>query len=217
MSGPRTQSAGTAEIARRSGGDSLPVDDASPLATTLARIRQRYALHFKLPEGTKPGEERAIEVSLADAARQRYPGAELRYRQVYLAPALVVGAGSAGPGPALINRLPVETSSGGAQAPQVSQVPVTRRRMAVDEDASREGPLSYSMAGPADDVEANAAHSQSGSRYVDQPSQRSGPSVTETKDHKPRCGSWHRVDEPAPPPCPSTTATTDTHQPQQQH
>lgn len=29
--GPRTQSAGTAEIARRSGGDSLPVDDASAL------------------------------------------------------------------------------------------------------------------------------------------------------------------------------------------
>ena len=32
--GPRTQSAGTAEIARRSGGDSLPVDDASALETT---------------------------------------------------------------------------------------------------------------------------------------------------------------------------------------
>jgi hypothetical protein len=55
MSRPRTQSAGTAEIARRSGGDSMPVDDASALETT-PRIRQRYALHFYLPDGVQPGQ-----------------------------------------------------------------------------------------------------------------------------------------------------------------
>jgi VWFA-related protein len=84
--GSQTQSAGTAEIARRSGGDSMSVDQAAALETTLARIRQRYALHFYLPEGARPGEERRIEVELADAARRRYPGAEVRFRQVYLAP-----------------------------------------------------------------------------------------------------------------------------------
>src|SRR4051794_11401250 len=42
--GPHTKSAGTEEIARRSGGDSMPVDNASALDDTLARIRQRYAL-----------------------------------------------------------------------------------------------------------------------------------------------------------------------------
>jgi VWFA-related protein len=216
--GPRTQSAGTAEIAHRSGGDSLPVDAASALETTLARIRQRYALHFNLPDGVKPGEERAIDVSLADAARQRYPRAELRYRRVYLAPTLMAGAGSAGPAPALINRLPVEASGGGTPAPEVRQVPVARRRMAVDRDESREGPLSGPIAAPEADTKADApAPSQSGSRHVDQPSQRSGPIVTETNDQKPRCGGWHRADEPAPPPCPSTTATTDTHQPPQSH
>ena len=215
--GPRTRSAGTAEIARRSGGDRLPVDDASALETTLARIRQRYALHFILPEGVKPGEERAIEVSLADATRQRYPDAELRYRQVYLAPTLMAGAGSAGPAPTLINRLPVEASGGSAQAPEVRQVPVARRRMAVNED-SREGPLSGPLAAPAADTTADTpTPSQGGSRHVDQPSQRSGPIVTETNDQKPRCGGWHRADEAAPPPCPSTTATTDTHQPSQPH
>ena len=52
-------------------------------------------------------------------------------------------------------------------------------------------------------------------RHVDQPSQRAGPIVTETNDQKPRCGGWHRADEAAPPPCPSTTTTTDTHQPSQ--
>jgi hypothetical protein len=86
MSGPRTQSAGTAEIARRSGGDSLEVDDASALETTLARLRQRYALYSYLPEGVKPGQELNIEVELADAARRRYPNADVRFRRVYLAP-----------------------------------------------------------------------------------------------------------------------------------
>ena len=67
MRGPRTHSAGTAEIAQRSGGDSMPVDDAYALENTLARIRQRYALHFNLPQGVRSGEERNIEVSLSDA------------------------------------------------------------------------------------------------------------------------------------------------------
>jgi VWFA-related protein len=84
--GSRTRSAGTSEIARQSGGDSMAVEDASAFADTLARIRERYALYFYLPEGVKPGEERAIEVELSDAARQHYPGAEVRYRRSYLAP-----------------------------------------------------------------------------------------------------------------------------------
>lgn len=92
----RTQSAGTAEIAQRSGGDSLPVDHASALETTLTRIRQRYALHFYLPEGVRPGEERGIEVELADTARRRFPGAEVRYRRVYMTPGGPVQASSPG-------------------------------------------------------------------------------------------------------------------------
>jgi hypothetical protein len=43
-------------------------------------------LYFYLPEGVKPGDELTIEVELSDAARQRYPGAEVRYRRSYLAP-----------------------------------------------------------------------------------------------------------------------------------
>jgi len=101
--GSRTRSAGTAEIARTSGGDSVPVDDASAFEDTLARIRQRYALHFHLPEGVAPGQERAIEVALSDAARRRYPGAEVRYRRVYLTPntaaPVAVGKGTPAPQP----------------------------------------------------------------------------------------------------------------------
>lgn len=86
MIGGHTRSAGTSEIAGQSGGDSMAVDDASAFENTLARIRQRYALYFYLPEGVKPGEERAIEVQLSDAARRRYPGAQVRYRRSYVAP-----------------------------------------------------------------------------------------------------------------------------------
>jgi VWFA-related protein len=84
--GPRTQSAGTSQIANQSGGDSMAVDQASAFQQTLARIRERYALYFYLPEGMQGGEERPVEVVLTDAARRRYPGAEVRYRRSYLAP-----------------------------------------------------------------------------------------------------------------------------------
>lgn len=120
---PRTQSAGTAEIARRSGGDSLRVDDAGSLETTLARIRQRYALHFHLPEGAKPGTERTLEVALATATRRRYPAAEVRYRRVYLTPQ---GGSTTS---AVISPAPAE--------PSVAAVP--KRRPGVNEDGSTTG------------------------------------------------------------------------------
>lgn len=81
-----TQSAGSGEIARESGGDSLRVDDSYALEDTLARLRQRYALYFSLPPGVKAGEERDVQLQLTDAARLRYPGAEVRYRHTYYAP-----------------------------------------------------------------------------------------------------------------------------------
>jgi VWFA-related protein len=84
--GPRTQSAGTAEIATQSGGDSMAVDQASAFERTLARIRERYALYFYLPEGLQTSEEHTVEVLLSDAVRRRYPGAEIHYRRSYLVP-----------------------------------------------------------------------------------------------------------------------------------
>lgn len=82
----QTQSAGTAQIARNSGGDVMSIDQASALEQTFLRIRQRYSLYFTLPEGVKPGQERNIEVGLADAVYLRFPGAEVRYRRVYMVP-----------------------------------------------------------------------------------------------------------------------------------
>jgi VWFA-related protein len=81
-----TQSAGTSEIATQSGGDSMPVDLGSAFEQTLARIRERYALYFYLPDGAQSAEARSVEVELSAAARRRYPRAEVRYRRSYLAP-----------------------------------------------------------------------------------------------------------------------------------
>jgi len=86
MRGPHTQSAGTAEIANQSGGDSMDLDQGSAFERTLARIRERYALYFYLPDGVQPRESSSVEVELSNAARKRYPRAEVHYRRSYLAP-----------------------------------------------------------------------------------------------------------------------------------
>ena len=82
----RMNSAGTAEIAQASGGESMPVDSAAALETTVARLRQRYALYFNLPAGARQGQQRRINIALAGTGATRYPNAELRYRPTYLAP-----------------------------------------------------------------------------------------------------------------------------------
>lgn len=75
----------------------MPVNQASAFEQTLERIRERYALYFYLPEEIKPSEEHSVEVLLTDAARRRYPGAEVRYRRSYLAPNSAAGTEHAPP------------------------------------------------------------------------------------------------------------------------
>lgn len=140
---PHTQSAGTAEIARASGGDSMSVDDASALEETLSRIRQRYALYFNLPDGVRPGQERNITLDLSSAARQRYRDAEVRYRRVYMTP----DAGGAGASPTLVTHAPADTGYSTSRdaassadstnsAGQDTTTPSRRRRVAVNQDGS---------------------------------------------------------------------------------
>ena len=132
MGGPHTQSAGTAEIARDSGGDSMLVNDASALEETLARLRQRYTLYFNLPEGVKPGEERNLEVTLAPAASRRYSDAEVRYRRVHLAP----GGGSDSAPLRVTHASPAAASPGSDPAPSSETAQPRRRRVAVNQDGT---------------------------------------------------------------------------------
>ncbi|MGE5570059.1 MAG: VWA domain-containing protein [Rhodospirillales bacterium] len=137
--GPGTKSAGTAAIARESGGDSMPVDEANALETALSRIRERYALYFHLPEGTRPGQEQIIDVQLTEATRARHPAAQVRFRRVYLAP----GAAAASS----------ELTAGGDSPPP-------RRRLAVSEP---DGPQAPRDAQPApSDAPVQAPENRSG-------------------------------------------------------
>ena len=69
--GSRTRSAGSAEIARESGGDAMQSDEAAALDTTLNRLRQRYALYFNLPAGVVAGDRRTVDIALEDTVRRQ--------------------------------------------------------------------------------------------------------------------------------------------------
>jgi VWFA-related protein len=148
--GGNTRSAGTAEIARDSGGDSMSVNDASALEDTLARLRQRYTLYFNLPEGARPGGESNIVVDLAPEARHRYSDAEIRYRRTSL---LSNGSGNGDPAPTKITRAPADNgySTPSASATDPDAPAVHHRRVAVNEDGS------VIAAPTTDDAPASAA------------------------------------------------------------
>jgi VWFA-related protein len=174
--GGHTKSAGTSEIARASGGDSMSVDDASALDDTLARLRQRYALHFQVPPGAQAGQERNIEVSLSDAARRRYPDAELRFRRTYVSPSTTeaVAAGT-------VVAPPPSASSAEANAdPDVINAnPAPRRRKMVSEP---DGPTGINPA--IKDAGAPAAAAT--------PPPAPAPAATDDAS-KPAAGAWRKV------------------------
>ncbi|MCS7042954.1 MAG: VWA domain-containing protein [Bryobacteraceae bacterium] len=151
---PRTQSAGTPEIARASGGDSLPVEHAGALQETLEALRQRYSLFFSVPADAKVGQRRTISVALARDAARRYPGAQLKYRAEYVVP-----ADWSPPAPDDVSRTapqsdpshsgPAEAGGPAASAPVVpdeteqtagSTAPPRLRRRSADESYGTRGP-----------------------------------------------------------------------------
>jgi VWFA-related protein len=175
----RTRSAGTAEIAKQSGGDSMRVDESAALETTLTRLRQRYTLHFNLPEGVQPGQERSIEVQLADATRRRYAGSEVRYRRVY------VRQDGTTSEPVMVSRTPATT---GRTTASESATPgaASRRRRPVNEDGSRI------------DTAEPAPNSSGGWRRSDdvaplEPAAQSTQPVPAAKDQSQPSGGWRRV------------------------
>jgi VWFA-related protein len=84
--GREHESAGAADIARDSGGDSGSINDSKALESTLEGLRQRYSLYFTVPPGAKAGEQRNVTVELAPAARARYEGSDVRFRSAYRPP-----------------------------------------------------------------------------------------------------------------------------------
>jgi hypothetical protein len=70
-------------IVEQTGGDTIRSDD---LGTTfpemMHRIRSRYSLYYRMPEGT-PGSLRTIHVKLSAGAQQRFPEARVAARKGY--------------------------------------------------------------------------------------------------------------------------------------
>jgi len=179
IGGGRTHSAGTAEIARDSGGDSMSIDDTYAFQNTLQRIRQRYALHFLEPAGSRQGEERRLEVLLTAAAQRKYGNADLRYRSIYYA-----GGNSSAPvdGPPVVSGASTESESSAPAASRTSRrtddsaPPVMRRRPASDGSSSGprgpspivgvEGPKPSSDTPPAAEKKSESTEPSKGWRKV---------------------------------------------------
>jgi hypothetical protein len=92
-----SHTAGTDIIAKDTGGDTIPVDQASALEDTLARLRQRYVLNFYLPEASSSAVRHAVRVDLTSDARLRYEDAEVHSRRVFM-------SGDNDPAPVVVTR-----------------------------------------------------------------------------------------------------------------
>lgn len=135
--GDPSHSAGTADIAKDSGGDVMPVDGASAFQDTLERLRQRYALYFYWPPGPANPEERLVTLALSHSAGTEFAQAEVRYRRAYLGK----GTGRSSGTLMEVSREPDSTdfnpkeSDGQATAPATPSYNTRERRPAVNEDS----------------------------------------------------------------------------------
>jgi VWFA-related protein len=174
----RSHSAGCETIARDSGGDTMSVDDASALEDTLARLRQRYALHFYLTDEAQAKSQHSIRVDLSPEARIRYPDAEVRSRRVFMSGSDSNPTG----GPTVVTHQtapaddPTPAYSGGSQ-------PTPKRRVAVNEDSS--GPVINTLETPE-------------AQTTDAPSPQPQPQPTPAAQSK----GWPRVTPGTAPPTP---------------
>jgi hypothetical protein len=72
-------------LAEKTGGEWVRAENAGDsFKDMIERIRSRYMLAYHEPDA-QPGTFRHITVTLDDAAKKRYPGAELHSRSGYYA------------------------------------------------------------------------------------------------------------------------------------
>jgi len=84
-SNPDFTPANVYELSEKTGGEWVKAENAgNSFREMIERIRSRYMLAYHEPE-SQPGNFRHITVTLGDAARKRYPAAELHSRSGYYA------------------------------------------------------------------------------------------------------------------------------------
>jgi hypothetical protein len=160
----------------------MPVDGAYALEDTLARIRQRYAMHFYLPAGARPGEQRSVTVELSASALRRHPYAEVRYRHDYYVPAGITPTG-APPDPTVISRAPA-SDSGDRQTARPARRPGVSQA-----DGMPDRPI-LKTPEPADPVAPASASSATDAK--DQPITQQAPTQQQPATQQP-AGRWRRV------------------------
>ncbi|HEX3869864.1 MAG TPA: VWA domain-containing protein [Pirellulales bacterium] len=163
-----SHSAGTADVARDSGGDTMNVEDASALEDTLSRLRQRYALYFNYPQGVNASGVENVKVDLSTEAKIRFADAEIHYRHVYMASNAANNSGA----PSITRtHLPIDDSSSTTSSDPDAPVtnPSPRRRPAVSDDSgapvntvSPDSDSSGSATSPGTSQPAKPAPSSSG-------------------------------------------------------
>lgn len=78
--------AGMKGIAEKTGGDTIESDSpGQAFAEMMHRIRTRYSLYYRMPEG-KPGHARTVKLELTSSAQKRFPDAHTRARHGYIVP-----------------------------------------------------------------------------------------------------------------------------------
>lgn len=167
----------------------MSVDRAAAFETTLARLRQRYALYFNLPPDAREGQQRWIEVTLAQGAARRYPNADVRYRRTYIP--------SANGNP----DAPIElTGTRTAPATSAGERPTVRRRPVSDESRGPSGP--YVAGSATEDGGWKKADSQTVSPSPAPAAAKPAtvPAKTAPAAAEPERGGWPKVEDYKPAP-----------------
>jgi hypothetical protein len=173
----------------------MHVDEASALEDTLARLRQRYALYFYLPEGSKQAGQGTVKIDLSQEAKLRYQDAEIHYRRVYMS-----GSGSdERPGPMVVTRAQQPVDPVNESNPSQDQNSSKRRSVAVNEDSE---PRVNTI-----DVDSDTSN-QEGTRSPAQPAQapqtstqtaKPSPAPSSQPAQAPNAGGWPRATQKTPP------------------
>jgi hypothetical protein len=189
IGGAGTKSAGTDQVAEQSGGDNMSVDQASALEDTLTRLRQRYAMHFNLPDGVRAGQERNLVIDLSSAARRRYPDAELRYRRTYNAQE----SNTSTPAEVTTNTPTGSTETGERERETGSSRPPSNRRPRISDPGSgaHTGPI-LDRPAPTGGESGNAAPAGGWPKS----SPATATPAEQPASNKPKPGGWPRAKQP---------------------
>jgi VWFA-related protein len=190
--------AGTGALATQTGGDVFRSEDSNALIDTLERLRQRYALYFSIPTGTRPGEQRNVDVQLSEAAKRRFSNTTLRFRQTYWVPADFDPASASDDVVTEVSAVTPEStevpkSTRGRRTTEAS--PTATRRPAMTGDSGPRGPnRSVGAAAP----ESLPAKTSPLVDSVGSPDPQDSRPRGWAKEQPTNPGGWRRIGDPEP-------------------